>query len=100
MAVPKRKTSKMRKRSRRANWKTALPTLTECSQCHQPKLGHRACPTCGYYDGEKVIAVASDKKKEKKTKEEKAEKQEKKTEKKQEKKPEKKLESKGREKGD
>jgi large subunit ribosomal protein L32 len=77
MAVPKRKTSQQRKHSRRANWKTASPTLVECSRCHQPKLGHRACPNCGYYDGEKVIVVASEKKDEKtKAKEEKAEQKE------------------------
>lgn len=77
MAVPKRKTSQARKHSRRANWKTAAPTLVECSRCHQPKLGHRVCPSCGYYDGEKVIVVASEKKDEKaKAKEEKAEQKE------------------------
>jgi large subunit ribosomal protein L32 len=80
MAVPKRKTSQQRKHTRRANWKTSAPALSECSRCHQMKLGHRACPNCGYYDGEKVITVASEKKNEKKGKQTKEEKQEKKAE--------------------
>ena len=56
MAVPKRKTSKARRDSRRANsWKLSLPGIVECSQCHQPKLAHRVCKKCGYYDGRQVI---------------------------------------------
>lgn len=30
MAVPKRRTSKARKRSRKANWKVSLPGIVEC----------------------------------------------------------------------
>lgn len=65
MAVPKRKVSKARGRSRVANWKATVPTLVECPQCHAKKPAHAVCPECGYYDGEKKILVASDKKKEK-----------------------------------
>lgn len=58
MAVPKRKTSKARRDSRRANtWKLSLPSIVECSQCHEPKLAHRLCKSCGHYDGKKVIEV-------------------------------------------
>lgn len=63
MAVPKHKTSKASGRSRVANWKAAAPTLCECPQCHSKKPAHAVCPECGYYDGEKKIAVAADKKK-------------------------------------
>jgi len=58
MAVPKRKTSKAKRDSRRANnFKLSLPGIVECSQCHQPKLAHRVCKKCGYYDGRQVIDV-------------------------------------------
>lgn len=58
MAVPKRKTSKARRDSRRANtWQLAAPTIAECPQCHQPKLSHRLCKHCGYYKGRQVIEV-------------------------------------------
>ena len=57
MAVPKRRTSKARKRSRKANWKVALPGIVECPQCHEAKLAHRVCKHCGYYDGKQVVSV-------------------------------------------
>jgi large subunit ribosomal protein L32 len=64
MAVPKRRTSKARKNSRRANWKLSAPTLSACPQCHEPKLAHRVCGNCGYYNGKLVDAsIAADKKK-------------------------------------
>lgn len=55
MAVPKRKMSKARRDSRRANWKQAAPGLVECPQCHELKRPHHVCPECGYYDGKEVV---------------------------------------------
>lgn len=58
MAVPKGKTSKSKRDSRRAaNAKLTIPNTVECPQCHEPKLPHRVCVTCGYYKGSEVIAV-------------------------------------------
>lgn len=57
MAVPKRRTSKARKRSRKANWKLSVPSLAECPQCHEKKLPHRVCNSCGYYNGRAVISA-------------------------------------------
>ena len=57
MAVPKRKTSKARRDARRANWKLSIPGIVECPQCHEPKLAHRVCKKCGYYDGKQVVKV-------------------------------------------
>ena len=62
MAVPKRKTSKQRRNTRRANWKLELPGKNECPQCHKPKLAHRACKYCGYYNGKQIIEVKEKKK--------------------------------------
>lgn len=56
MAVPKNRTSKQRKRTRRAHWKLTAPAVSQCPQCHQPKLSHRVCPNCGYYNGRLVVA--------------------------------------------
>ena len=57
MAVPKTKTSKQRKRMRTANaWKLGATHLVECPQCHEMKSGHRACGSCGYYNGKLVVA--------------------------------------------
>ena len=55
MAVPKKRTSKSRKRKRRTHWKLKSPNLVECQECNELILSHRACPSCGYYKGEKVI---------------------------------------------
>ncbi|MCP4704347.1 MAG: 50S ribosomal protein L32 [candidate division Zixibacteria bacterium] len=54
MALPKRRHSRARGRKRRTNWKLDAPTIVDCSQCHQPKLPHHICPSCGYYKGELV----------------------------------------------
>lgn len=62
MAEPKRKVSKQRTNTRYANWKTTAPSLAECPSCKAPKLQHRACKACGYYDGVKVLNVDTKKK--------------------------------------
>ena len=63
MAVPKRKVSKAKGRSRIANWKATAPALAECPQCHELRASHRVCPKCGYYDGKQVIDVSKKEKK-------------------------------------
>jgi large subunit ribosomal protein L32 len=55
MAVPKRKMSKSRRDKRRANWKLTVPGLVKCPQCHELKLPHRVCPTCGFYKGRQIV---------------------------------------------
>lgn len=59
MAVPKRKTSKSRKRLRRGGHAAARTTAQPqaCPRCNSPKLAHRVCDTCGYYGGKKRIEV-------------------------------------------
>ncbi|MBE0447905.1 MAG: 50S ribosomal protein L32 [Actinobacteria bacterium] len=58
MAVPKRRTSKSRRDSRRATWKAvSVPALVECPQCHELKLPHRVCKACGYYNRKHVLEV-------------------------------------------
>ncbi|RKY75803.1 50S ribosomal protein L32 [candidate division KSB1 bacterium] len=55
MAVPKRKISRTRRDKRRTHKKLSAVQVVECPHCHQPKLPHRACPSCGYYKGRMVI---------------------------------------------
>ena len=58
MAVPKNRTSAARRDKRRAfNSKKRVPGLSVCPPCHEPKVGHRVCPNCGYYNGKEVIKV-------------------------------------------
>jgi len=42
---------------RRSHIKLALPTLDICPQCHNPKLAHHVCPTCGSYGDMQVIEI-------------------------------------------
>lgn len=57
MAVPKRRHSKARTRTRRSQWKLSAVQNTTCPQCHEPRLPHRVCPSCGYYKGRKAKEV-------------------------------------------
>ncbi len=55
MPVPKRKTSKSKRDKRRTHQKTEAPNLSECPQCGEQKLPHRACPSCGSYKGRDIV---------------------------------------------
>lgn len=55
MANPKRKWSKARTAKRKSQWKLSLPTLVSCPQCHDFKVPHKVCKSCGYYKGTEVI---------------------------------------------
>ena len=57
MAVPKRRTSKRKKRARRTHYKAVAPTLQPCPRCHDMKRPHHVCPTCGYYDDVQRVVV-------------------------------------------
>jgi large subunit ribosomal protein L32 len=58
MAVPKKKTSKAKSRSRRASaWVLNAPARSLCPQCHNAKLPHVVCPNCGWYKGRQAVDV-------------------------------------------
>ena len=56
MAVPKAKTSKARRNSRRSSvWKLEAPAMAKCPNCGEMNLAYRVCKKCGAYKGETVI---------------------------------------------
>jgi large subunit ribosomal protein L32 len=55
MPNPKRRHSKSRRDKRRAHDALTAPSLSECPNCHEPKLPHRVCPHCGFYKGKQTI---------------------------------------------
>ena len=57
MAVPKRKSSKSKVRSRRRHHKAQVTGTNLCPQCGAPRRPHRVCPSCGYYRGRQVVTV-------------------------------------------
>jgi large subunit ribosomal protein L32 len=60
MAVPKKRTSKQRKRKRRTHFKAEAPTVQSCPNCGDPKAPHRVCPSCGFYREQAVFEVEAD----------------------------------------
>lgn len=56
--LPKKKHSRERQGKRRAAISYTLLTLVNCSNCKNPKVPHQACPTCGFYKGQKVVNKA------------------------------------------
>jgi large subunit ribosomal protein L32 len=60
MPNPKRRHSKARKNKRRAHDAISGPSFSECTNCHELRLPHRACPHCGYYKGREVIEIAEE----------------------------------------
>ncbi|MCL2323524.1 MAG: 50S ribosomal protein L32 [Oscillospiraceae bacterium] len=64
MGNPARKFSKGRTSRRRAiNFRATMPKLSSCPQCHEPKVSHRVCMKCGYYDGKEIIDTSKEKSK-------------------------------------
>lgn len=57
MGVPKRKTSKMRLRTRKAANRWHAPKLGKCTQCGAVLKSHTACTACGTYRGRQVLDV-------------------------------------------
>lgn len=59
-ALPKKKISRVRGRTRRAHMAVKLTKLPLCANCHHPKPGHIACPECGFYGKKKVLTTKTD----------------------------------------
>ena len=58
MAVPKKRKSKAKTRSRRAaNKNLTKPDFQRCPNCFAPKVPHRVCGDCGFYNGEQILDV-------------------------------------------
>lgn len=58
MAVPKKKKSKSKTRSRRAaSWKLDAPARSTCPRCAAAKLPHTVCGNCGWYKDRVAVEV-------------------------------------------
>jgi large subunit ribosomal protein L32 len=57
MPVPKKRTSRAKRGTRRAHDALRLPAISTCPECGAPVSPHRACPECGKFKGEEVIKV-------------------------------------------
>lgn len=60
MAVPKRRQTRSKSAMRRAQHdKVTAPNVAPCSNCGEPTMSHRVCPSCGHYKGNKVVEKKS-----------------------------------------
>ena len=57
MPVPKKKTSKAKRDSRRAHHHLPVKHAVTCPNCGESMLLHRACPHCGHYRGREVLEI-------------------------------------------
>lgn len=57
MPNPKHKFSKSRRDKRRTHKKLTAPTTVLCPQCHEAKVPHCVCMSCGTYKRRQVIEV-------------------------------------------
>ena len=55
MALPKQKTTKSNKLSRRSHLAKEPVAAQACPQCGQLKESHKVCPKCGSYNGKSVV---------------------------------------------
>jgi large subunit ribosomal protein L32 len=60
MAVPKRKVSKSKTRSRKRSQRREVLSVRPCPQCGAPQQPHRVCAECGYYGGRQVLTIDTD----------------------------------------
>jgi large subunit ribosomal protein L32 len=57
MPNPKRRHSHARTRERRAHDALRAPQTVVCENCQEPRMPHRVCAKCGYYNGRQVVKV-------------------------------------------
>jgi large subunit ribosomal protein L32 len=55
MALPKRRTSKARKRIRSATKGLTAAAIVRCPNCQEQMQAHHVCKSCGYYAGREVV---------------------------------------------
>ena len=60
MALQKRRRGPTRTRQQRSAWMRKSganrPAVNACPNCEAPRIPHRVCMACGFYDGQQVTA--------------------------------------------
>ncbi|HNX45763.1 MAG: 50S ribosomal protein L32 [Anaerolineaceae bacterium] len=55
--LPKRKHTSGRRDRRRSHDALKARNSVACPNCGEPRLPHRVCPKCGYYQGREVLSI-------------------------------------------
>ncbi|HNZ16576.1 MAG TPA: 50S ribosomal protein L32 [Anaerolineaceae bacterium] len=58
--LPKRKSTSGRRDRRRSHDALKARNSVVCPNCGEPRLPHRVCPKCGFYQGREVLSVDND----------------------------------------
>lgn len=58
MPVPRRKTSRQKRDTRRSHQHLARPQVQNCKRCGSPRLAHCVCKACGYLGDKEVLRIA------------------------------------------
>ena len=58
--LPKRKLSSGRRDRRRAHDALKARNSVACPNCGEPRLPHRVCPKCGFYQGREVLPTENE----------------------------------------
>ena len=58
--LPKRKLSSGRRDRRRAHDALKARDVVTCPNCGEPRLPHRVCPKCGFFQGREVLTIDND----------------------------------------
>ena len=64
MAEPKKRTNKSKRGMRQMHQRIVVPGFGYCQSCHESKLPHRVCKSCGKYNGKEVFKTDIEIKKE------------------------------------
>jgi len=59
MPNPTKRHTKSRRGNRRSHDALKAGSLAICPKCKEPKLPHRVCPSCGFYNGRVVLQKES-----------------------------------------
>jgi len=57
MGLPSKQRTRTSKRQRASHFALSGIVLHTCEKCKKAKVPHHACPSCGYYQGRKVVNV-------------------------------------------
>lgn len=59
MPNPTKRHTSSRRGKRRSHDALKAGSLSVCPKCKEPKLPHRVCPSCGFYNGRVVLEKES-----------------------------------------
>ncbi len=57
MPVPRRKTSRQKRDTRRSHQHLQSQQVQRCKRCGSPRMSHRVCPSCGFLGDKEIFRI-------------------------------------------